>query len=185
MNSFPHSVSTTHTCLWGTDGRSEHCVEKGKVFEGFSEKETETNVMLCHVLKPWSYFQKWDIGYIAGHDLCSCALKGDRVGARRVAAPNSKDTQGVLAPSHFKKRKKTRLSAQQGGPSHGCLLHMEHRKTLTSETHSTVRLNLGSFHGNGNAVQENDHQDDVIKHLVSDDFIAHQTESVERGKKKE
>lgn len=111
-------------------------------------------------------------------------MKGDRVGARRVAAPNSKDTQGVLAPSHFKKRKKTRLSAQQWGPSHGCLLHMEHRKTLTSETHSAVRLNLGSFHGNGNAVQENDHQDDVIKHLVSDDFIAHQTESVERGKKK-
>lgn len=47
-----------------------------------------------------------------------------------------------------------------------------------------MRLNFGSFHGNGNAVQENDHQDNVIKHLVSDDFIAHQTESVERGKKK-
>lgn len=64
----------------------------------------------------------------------------------------------------------------------GCLLHKEHRKT--SETHSTVRLDFGSFHGNGNAVQENDHQDDMIKHLVSDDFIAHQTDSVKRGKKK-
>lgn len=119
--------------------------------------------------------------YIASHDLCSCGLKGDWVGARRVAAPNSKDTQGVLTPSHFKKRKKTRLSAQQWGPSHRCSLHKEHKKS--SETHSAVRLNFGSFHGNGNAVQENDHQDDVIKHLVSDDFIAHQTESVERGKK--
>lgn len=109
-------------------------------------------------------------------------MKGDWVGARRVAAPNSKHTQGVLAPSHFKKRKKTRLSAQQWGPSHRCLLHEEHKKT--SDTHSAVRLNFGSFHGNGNAVQENDHQDDVIKHLVSDDFIAHQTESVKRRKKR-
>lgn len=183
MNSFPHSICTTHTCLWGTDGRSEHCVERGKVFEGFSGKETETDVMLCHVLKPWLCFQKWDIGYLAGHVLCTCALKGDWIGARRVAAPNSKENQGVLAPSHFKKRKKKRLSAEQWGPCHMCLLHEEHRKT--SRTHSAVRLNFGSFHSNGNAVQENDHQDDVIEHLVSDDFIAHQTESVERKKKKE
>lgn len=88
----------------------------------------------------------------------------------------------MLAPSHFKKRKKKRLSAEQWGPCHMCLLHEEHRKT--SRTHSAVRLNFGSFHSNGNAVQENDHQDDVIEHLVSDDFIAHQTESVERKKKK-
>lgn len=92
--------------------------------------------------------------------------------------------QGLLAASHLKKRKKVRPSAQQWGPSHGCWLHEEHRKTLTSETHSTVRLNFGSFHGNGNAIQENDHQDDMIKHLVCDDFIAHQTESAKKKKKK-
>lgn len=48
-----------------------------------------------------------------------------------------------------------------------------------------MRLDFGSFHGNGNAVEEDDHQDDMIKHLVRDDFIAHQTESAkEEGKKK-
>lgn len=91
----------------------------------------------------------------------------------------------MLAASHLKKRKKVRPSAQQWGPSHGCWLHAEHRKRLTSKTHSAVRLDFGSFHGNGNAVQENDHQDDMIKHLVCYDFIAHQTKSAEKeGKKK-
>lgn len=54
----------------------------------------------------------------------------------------------------------------------------------SSHTHSTVGLNFWPFHGNGNAVQENDDQDDVIKHLVSDDFIAHQTESVQKKRKR-
>lgn len=47
-----------------------------------------------------------------------------------------------------------------------------------------MRLDFGSFHGNGNAVQENDHQDDMIKHLVCDDFIAHQTKSAEKEEQK-
>lgn len=55
---------------------------------------------------------------------------------------------------------------------------------LTSETHGTVRLDFGSFHGDGNAVQENDHQNDMIKHLVCDDFIAHQSESAKKERKK-
>ena len=87
---------------------------------------------------------------------------------------------GGVGSSHLKKRKKVRPSAEQWGPSHGCWLHGEPRKRLTLETHSTVRLDLGSFHGNGDAVQENDHQDDMIEHLVRDDFIAHQTESAEK-----
>lgn len=86
----------------------------------------------------------------------------------------------MFAAAHLKKRKKVRPSAERWGLSHRFWPHGEHRKRLTSETHSTVRLDFGSFHGNGNAVQENDHQDDMIKHLVCDDFIAHQTESVRK-----
>lgn len=75
--------------------------------------------------------------------------------------------------------------AYQWGPGHGCWLHEEHRKRLTLETHSTVGLDFGPFHGDGNAVQENYHQDDMIKHLVCDDFIAHQTKSAKKeGEKK-
>lgn len=135
---------------------------------------------LCHVLKPRLHLQKWDIRYIAGLELCSCTSKGRCVGTRAAAIPNSKDTQGVLAVSHLKKRNKVRSNAQQWGPNHGHQLHEEHRKTLNTGTHGTVRLDFGSFHGDGNAVQENDHQDDMIKHLVCDDFIAHQTESAKK-----
>ena len=51
MSSFPYSLHTTHTCPWRTDGRNEHCVERGKVFEGLSEEETETDVMLMSCVK--------------------------------------------------------------------------------------------------------------------------------------
>jgi len=47
-----------------------------------------------------------------------------------------------------------------------------------------VRLDFGPFHGDGDAVEEDDHQDDVIKHLVCDDFIAHQTEPAKKWEKK-
>lgn len=36
----------------------------------------------------------------------------------------------------------------------------------------------GTLHGNRDAVEENDHQDDMVEHLVSDDLVASHTEPV-------
>lgn len=48
-----------------------------------------------------------------------------------------------------------------------------------------MRLDFGPFHGDGDAVEENDHQDDMIKHPVCDDFVAHQSESAKKERMKE
>lgn len=56
--------------------------------------------------------------------------------------------------------------------------------TLLATTHCTVWVNFGTFHRDGDAVQENDDQDNMVKHLVTDDFIAYQTEPREKRKRK-
>lgn len=38
-------------------------------------------------------------------------------------------------------------------------------------THSTVRVDLGALHGDGDAVEENDDEDHVVEHLVRDDPV--------------
>lgn len=53
-------------------------------------------------------------------------------------------------------------------------------KVMQLVTHSTVWFNFGPFHSYGDAVQKNYNQDDMIKHLVSDDFIAYQPESIKK-----
>lgn len=34
-----------------------------------------------------------------------------------------------------------------------------------------MRVNLGALHGNGDAVEENDNEDHMVKHLVRDDPV--------------
>lgn len=43
-------------------------------------------------------------------------------------------------------------------------------------THSTVRVDFGALHGNGDAVEEDDDKDHVVKHLVGDDPVAQEAE---------
>lgn len=47
---------------------------------------------------------------------------------------------------------------------------------LVLGTHSTVRVNLGALHGDGDAVEENDDEDHVVKHLVCDDSVTQEAE---------
>lgn len=39
-------------------------------------------------------------------------------------------------------------------------------------THGTGGVDAGPLHGDGDAVEEDDDQHDVVKHLVGDDFVA-------------
>ena len=44
---------------------------------------------------------------------------------------------------------------------------------IVLETHSTGGVDVRPLHGYGDAVEEDDDQYDMVKHLVGDDFIAH------------
>lgn len=39
-----------------------------------------------------------------------------------------------------------------------------------------MRVNLGALHGDGDAVEENDDEDHVVKHLVRDDSVTQEAE---------
>lgn len=43
---------------------------------------------------------------------------------------------------------------------------------VCSDTHTTVSIDLRPLHGDGDAVEENDDEHDVVKHLVGDDIVA-------------
>lgn len=51
------------------------------------------------------------------------------------------------------------------------------------ETHSAGGVDARPLHGDGDAVQEDDDQHNVVKHLVSDDLITHDPESENKIKK--
>lgn len=44
------------------------------------------------------------------------------------------------------------------------------------EPHGAARVNVGPLQGNGDAVEEDEDEDDVIEHLVSNDLLAGDTE---------
>lgn len=46
-------------------------------------------------------------------------------------------------------------------------------KKLRGRTYGTAGVDARPLHGDGDAVEEDDHQHNVVKHLVSDDLIAH------------
>lgn len=43
-------------------------------------------------------------------------------------------------------------------------------------THSTVGVDLGALHGNGDAIEEDDYENHMVKHLVGDDPVTQETE---------
>lgn len=43
-------------------------------------------------------------------------------------------------------------------------------------THSTVRVDLGAFHGDGDTVEEDDDKDHMVEHLVRDDPVTEEAE---------
>ena len=43
-------------------------------------------------------------------------------------------------------------------------------------THSTVGVDLGALHGDGDAVEEDDDEDHVVEHLVGDDSVTQEAE---------
>lgn len=47
---------------------------------------------------------------------------------------------------------------------------------MWSQTYCTVGVNTRPLHGDGDAVEEDDDQHDMVKHLVGDDLIAHDPE---------
>lgn len=49
-------------------------------------------------------------------------------------------------------------------------------------THSAGRVDARPLHGDGDAVEEDDGQNDVVKHLVGDDLIAHDPKPAGAGK---
>lgn len=44
---------------------------------------------------------------------------------------------------------------------------------LRAQTYCTAGVNARPLHGDGDAVEEDDNQHNVVKHLVADDLIAH------------
>lgn len=45
-------------------------------------------------------------------------------------------------------------------------------------THSTVGVDLGALHGDGDAVKEDDDKDHMVEHLVGDDSVTQEAEPV-------
>lgn len=47
---------------------------------------------------------------------------------------------------------------------------------VRAKTYCTAGVDARPLHGDGDAIEEDDHQHNVVKHLVSDDLIAHEPE---------
>lgn len=47
---------------------------------------------------------------------------------------------------------------------------------MCCQTYGTVGVDTRPLHGDGDAVEEDDDQHDMVKHLVRDDLIAHEPE---------
>ena len=58
---------------------------------------------------------------------------------------------------------------------------MERLCSLTcSGTHNAGGIDAWPLHGDGDAVEEDDKQHNMVEHLVSDDLIAHDSKPVEQ-----
>lgn len=52
------------------------------------------------------------------------------------------------------------------------------------ETHSAGGVDTGTLHGNSDAVEENDDQHNMVKHLMGDDLIAQDPKPDKKQKQK-
>lgn len=65
------------------------------------------------------------------------------------------------------------LTANPGGTWHAAEFN---RSVYILVTHSTVGVNFGALHGDGDTVEEDDDEDHVVKHLVGDDPVTQEAE---------
>lgn len=74
------------------------------------------------------------------------------------------------------------VTANRGGAWHRA--GTQQPPCLVPVTHSAVGVDLGTLHGNGDAVEEDDDKDHMIEHLVGDDAVTQEAEPAPRRKQR-